>query len=100
MIDKIFMDRDFLSFFSEFHNFTFHSHHIELLHILLRLTRVEFWSGLTYSLDFQLGPEAGSSDGRAKKIALFLFHPFLPLALSIQQTSFLQPSVVNIHFRR
>lgn len=54
------------------------------------------------SLKFKikLGPEAGSTDCRAKKISSFLFHPFLPLALSIQQTLFLQPSVVNIHFRR
>ncbi|KAJ6878412.1 light-mediated development protein DET1-like [Populus alba x Populus x berolinensis] len=44
------------------------------------------------------GPEAGSLDGRTKKVSSFLFHPFLPLALSIQQTLFLQPSV-NIHFR-
>ncbi|KAF5452832.1 hypothetical protein F2P56_027795 [Juglans regia] len=53
------------------------------------------------SLKFKikLGPEAGSADGRTKKIASFLFHPFLPLALSVQQTLFLQPSVVNIHFR-
>lgn len=55
-----------------------------------------------YSLKFKIkpGPEAGSTDGRAKKISSFLFHPILPLALSIQQTLFLQPSVVNIHFRR
>ncbi|KAI9165764.1 hypothetical protein LWI28_019969 [Acer negundo] len=46
------------------------------------------------------GPEAGSMDGRTKRISSFLFHPFLPLALSIQQTLFLQPAVVNIHFRR
>ncbi|KAK0607886.1 hypothetical protein LWI29_022011 [Acer saccharum] len=46
------------------------------------------------------GPEAGSMDGRTKRISSFLFHPFLPLALSIQQTWFLQPAVVNIHFRR
>ncbi|XP_042488753.1 light-mediated development protein DET1 isoform X2 [Macadamia integrifolia] len=53
------------------------------------------------SLKFKIkpGPEAGGADGRAKKISSFLFHPILPLALSIQQT-FLQPSVVNIHFRR
>ncbi|KAJ1391261.1 Six-hairpin glycosidase superfamily [Sesbania bispinosa] len=55
-----------------------------------------------YSLKFKIkpGPEAGSMDGRAKKISSFLFHPILPLALSVQQTLFLQPSVVNIHFRR
>ncbi|XP_060197461.1 light-mediated development protein DET1 isoform X7 [Lycium barbarum] len=46
------------------------------------------------------GPEAGSTDGRTKKICSFLFHPILPLALSVQQTLFLQASVVNIHFRR
>ncbi|CAK8539274.1 unnamed protein product [Lathyrus sativus] len=55
-----------------------------------------------HTLKFKIkpGPEAGSLDGRAKKISSFLFHPFLPFALSIQQTLFLQPSVVNIHFRR
>lgn len=55
-----------------------------------------------YSLKFKIkpGPEAGSTDGRTKKISSFLFHPNLPLALSIQQTLFLQPAVVNIHFRR
>ncbi|KAB1218204.1 Light-mediated development protein DET1 [Morella rubra] len=54
------------------------------------------------SLKFKIkpGPEAGNMDGRTKKISSFLFHPFLPFALSIQQTLFLQPSVVNIHFRR
>ncbi|XP_059634555.1 light-mediated development protein DET1 isoform X2 [Cornus florida] len=54
-----------------------------------------------YSLKFKIkpGPEAGSIDGRTKKISSFLFHPILPLALSVQQTLFLQPSVVNIHFR-
>ncbi|KAK6921515.1 De-etiolated protein 1, Det1 [Dillenia turbinata] len=46
------------------------------------------------------GPEAGSMDGRTKRISSFLFHPNLPLALSVQQTLFLHPSVVNIHFRR
>lgn len=45
------------------------------------------------------GPEAGGSDGMPKRISSFLFHPFLPFALSIQQT-FMQPTVVNIHFRR
>ncbi|GAB2286504.1 acid phosphatase det1 [Dionaea muscipula] len=45
------------------------------------------------------GPEAGSGDGRTKKIS-FLFHPSLPLAVSVQQTLFLQQSVVNVHFRR
>ncbi|KAJ6885172.1 light-mediated development protein DET1-like [Populus alba x Populus x berolinensis] len=53
-----------------------------------------------HTLKFKIkpGPEAGSLDGRTKKVSSFLFHPFLPLALSIQQTLFLQPSV-NIHFR-
>uniref|UniRef100_A0A5B7A0W9 Putative light-mediated development protein DET1 isoform X2 n=1 Tax=Davidia involucrata TaxID=16924 RepID=A0A5B7A0W9_DAVIN len=53
------------------------------------------------SLKFKIkpGPENGSTDGRTKKICSFLFHPILPLALSIQQTMFL-PSVVNIHFRK
>lgn len=46
------------------------------------------------------GSEAGNVDARTKKVSSFLFHPFLPLALSVQQTLFLQPSVVNIHFRR
>ncbi|XP_073106300.1 light-mediated development protein DET1 isoform X2 [Elaeis guineensis] len=45
------------------------------------------------------GPEAGGSDGRPKRISSFLFHPYLPFALSIQQT-YMQPTVVNIHFRR
>ncbi|KAG9446436.1 hypothetical protein H6P81_012564 [Aristolochia fimbriata] len=45
------------------------------------------------------GPEAGGTDGRQKRISSFLFHPILPLALSIQQT-YLQPAVVNIHFRK
>ncbi|KAK3225896.1 hypothetical protein Dsin_005758 [Dipteronia sinensis] len=55
-----------------------------------------------HTLKFKIkpGPEAGSMDGRTKRISSFLFHPFLPLALSIQQTLFLQPAVVNIHFRR
>ncbi|XWS39637.1 hypothetical protein CRYUN_Cryun18bG0072100 [Craigia yunnanensis] len=48
----------------------------------------------------KIGPEFGSVDGRSKKISHFLFHPFLSLALSIQQTLFLPQSVVNIHFRR
>ncbi|XP_062170415.1 light-mediated development protein DET1 [Alnus glutinosa] len=55
-----------------------------------------------YSLKFKIkpGPEAGSTDGRTKKISSFLFHPFFPLALSIQHSLSPQPSVVNIHFRR
>lgn len=46
------------------------------------------------------GPEAGSLDARTKKISSFLFHPILPLVISIQQTMFFQSPVVNIHFRR
>ncbi|KAH7520868.1 hypothetical protein FEM48_Zijuj08G0191400 [Ziziphus jujuba var. spinosa] len=46
------------------------------------------------------GPEGGSMDSRGKRISSFLFHPSLPLALSIQQTLFMQPSAVNVHFRR
>ncbi|XP_023526408.1 light-mediated development protein DET1-like isoform X2 [Cucurbita pepo subsp. pepo] len=55
-----------------------------------------------YSLRFKIksGPEGGITDGRTKGISTFLFHPFLPLALSIQQTTYLHPSVINIHFRR
>ncbi|KAL5556179.1 hypothetical protein UlMin_038415 [Ulmus minor] len=55
-----------------------------------------------YSLRFKIkpGPEGGSTDSRAKKISSFIFHPFLPFALSVQQTFFLQPSAVNVHFRR
>ncbi|XP_020685394.1 light-mediated development protein DET1 isoform X2 [Dendrobium catenatum] len=45
------------------------------------------------------GSEASGSDARPKRISSFLFHPYLPLAISIQQT-FMQPTVVNIHFRR
>jgi len=43
--------------------------------------------------------EAGGQDSRPKRISSFLFHPFLPFALSIQQT-FMQPTVMNIHFWR
>ncbi|KAG0457111.1 hypothetical protein HPP92_021956, partial [Vanilla planifolia] len=46
------------------------------------------------------GPETSGSDARSKRVSSFLFHPYLPLAISIQQTSFMQPTVVNIHFRR
>uniref|UniRef100_A0A453EUW0 Light-mediated development protein DET1 n=1 Tax=Aegilops tauschii subsp. strangulata TaxID=200361 RepID=A0A453EUW0_AEGTS len=45
------------------------------------------------------GSDSGGSDSRAKRISSFLFHPFFPLALSIQQT-YMQPTVVNVHFRR
>ncbi|GKV00685.1 hypothetical protein SLEP1_g13338 [Rubroshorea leprosula] len=63
---------------------------------------IKFISRRRHILKFKIksGPEFGSTDGRSKKISSFLFHPFLPLALSIQQTLFLQPPVVNIHFRR
>ncbi|KAI3803175.1 hypothetical protein L1987_31324 [Smallanthus sonchifolius] len=55
-----------------------------------------------HTLRFKIkpGPEAGIADCRTKRISSFLFHPILPLALSVQQTLFLQPPVVNIHFRR
>ncbi|CAN0916039.1 Light-mediated development protein DET1 [Linum grandiflorum] len=45
------------------------------------------------------GPEAGNVDNRTRKASSFLFHPFLPLALSIQQSMHFPPSM-NIHFRR
>lgn len=45
------------------------------------------------------GPEAGNGDARAKRISSFVFHPYLPLVLSIQQTMFSQ-TWVNIHFRK
>ncbi|KAK1273764.1 Light-mediated development protein DET1 [Acorus gramineus] len=45
------------------------------------------------------GPEADVVDNRTRRISSFLFHPFLPFVLSIQQT-YMQPTVVNIHFRR
>ncbi|CAN8246662.1 unnamed protein product [Cochlearia groenlandica] len=54
----------------------------------------------TLKFKIKPGPECGSADGRSKKICSFLFHPYLPLAISIQQTLFMPPSVVNIHFRR
>ncbi|WOL08883.1 light-mediated development protein DET1 isoform X1 [Canna indica] len=41
---------------------------------------------------------SGMDSSRTKKISSFLFHPYLPLALSIQQT-YMQPTVVNIHLR-
>ncbi|GAV69101.1 Det1 domain-containing protein [Cephalotus follicularis] len=53
----------------------------------------------TLKFKIKPGPDAGSVDSRTKKISSFLFHPFLPLALSIQHTMFLQPAVMNIHFR-
>jgi hypothetical protein len=48
---------------------------------------------------YSVGLDSGASDSRAKRISSFLFHPFFPLVLSIQQT-YMQPTVVNIHFRR
>ncbi|GBG74929.1 hypothetical protein CBR_g19443 [Chara braunii] len=47
------------------------------------------------------GIEHGSSayDIRAKRVASYVFHPYLPFAISIQQ-SYLQPPIVNFHFRR
>ncbi|KAM7266229.1 hypothetical protein ACFE04_004126 [Oxalis oulophora] len=52
-------------------------------------------------LKFKIKPglDSGGVDGQTKKFSSFLFHPFLPLAISVQQTLFLQPSVVNIHSR-
>ncbi|XP_074562830.1 light-mediated development protein DET1-like isoform X1 [Curcuma longa] len=43
------------------------------------------------------GVDSSSADGRARRSS-FLFHPYLPLVLSIQQT-YMQPTVVNIHVR-
>ncbi|CAM6085593.1 unnamed protein product [Calypogeia fissa] len=52
-------------------------------------------------LKFKLspGPEHGANDGRTKRVASFIFHPIFPFAISIQQ-SFMQPSVINFHFRK
>ncbi|KAL0292392.1 UNVERIFIED_CONTAM: Light-mediated development protein DET1 [Sesamum calycinum] len=44
------------------------------------------------------GPESGNADTRTKKISSFLFHPILPLAISVQQTLFLQPAVFGLLF--
>ncbi|KAG7028693.1 Light-mediated development protein DET1, partial [Cucurbita argyrosperma subsp. argyrosperma] len=52
-----------------------------------------------FRYDEKVSPEGGITDGRTKGVSSFLFHPFLPLVLSIQQTTYLLPSVVNIHFR-
>ncbi|XP_039047718.1 light-mediated development protein DET1-like [Hibiscus syriacus] len=55
----------------------------------------------SHKFKIKTGPEFGSADGRSKRYSHFLFHPFLPLALSfIQPSLFLPPSAVNIHFRR
>ncbi|XP_042411975.1 light-mediated development protein DET1-like isoform X2 [Zingiber officinale] len=43
------------------------------------------------------GVDSSNADGRAKRSS-FLFHPYLPLVLSIQQI-YMQPTVVNIHVR-
>ncbi|KAK9001292.1 hypothetical protein V6N11_083079 [Hibiscus sabdariffa] len=54
-----------------------------------------------HKFKIKTGPEFGSADGRSKRYSHFLFHPFLPLALSfIQPSLFLPPSAVNIHLRR
>uniref|UniRef100_A0A1D1XKS6 Light-mediated development protein DET1 n=3 Tax=Anthurium amnicola TaxID=1678845 RepID=A0A1D1XKS6_9ARAE len=53
----------------------------------------------TLKFKIKPGPEAGVADNRTKRMSSFLFHPILPFALSIQQT-FMQPTVVNVHFRR
>ncbi|GFP82150.1 light-mediated development protein det1 [Phtheirospermum japonicum] len=46
------------------------------------------------------GPESGGTETRTKKISSFLFHPILPLAISVQQTLFMQPSVEVAVMRR
>ncbi|CAA7410958.1 unnamed protein product [Spirodela intermedia] len=53
----------------------------------------------TLKFKIKSGPEAGVADNRTKRMSSFLFHPILPFALSIQQTN-MQPTVVNVHFRR
>lgn len=47
---------------------------------------------------FDVGLETSGAEARTKKICSFLFHPYLPMALSIQQT-YMQPTVVNLHLR-
>lgn len=54
------------------------------------------WTYTTLIL-FYVGLDAGGADNRVKRSS-FLFHPYLPLVLSIQQT-YMQPTVVNIHLR-
>ncbi|CAD5187736.1 unnamed protein product [Musa acuminata subsp. malaccensis] len=51
-------------------------------------------------LKFKIKPglETSGAEARTKKICSFLFHPYLPMALSIQQT-YMQPTVVNLHLR-
>ncbi|KAL3675388.1 hypothetical protein R1sor_025336 [Riccia sorocarpa] len=53
------------------------------------------------SLKFKINPgsEEGSHDGRSKRVASFVFHPIFPFAISIQQ-SYMQPSIINFHFRK
>ncbi|GJP53322.1 hypothetical protein CLOM_g12473, partial [Closterium sp. NIES-68] len=52
-------------------------------------------------LKFKINPglESANPDARIKRVATYAFHPFLPFAISVQQT-FMQPSVVNFHFRK
>ncbi|CAA2982306.1 Hypothetical predicted protein [Olea europaea subsp. europaea] len=63
--------------------------------LLVLRFETDFLSGLIIT-DLKL--EALIVEG--KKICSFLFHPVLPLAISIQQTLFLQPAAVNVHFHR
>ncbi|BBN18247.1 de-etiolated-1 [Marchantia polymorpha subsp. ruderalis] len=54
------------------------------------------------SLKFKINPgsENGAHDGsRSKRVASFVFHPIFPFAITIQQ-SYMQPSVINFHFRK
>lgn len=53
----------------------------------------------TLKFKINTGLEFGSGDGRVKRAASFIFHPIFPFAISIQH-SFMQPSIVNFHFRR
>ncbi|XP_078446006.1 light-mediated development protein 1 / deetiolated1 (DET1) isoform X2 [Wolffia australiana] len=53
----------------------------------------------TLKFKIKSGFEGGVADNRAKRLSSFLFHPILPFVLSIQQTA-MQPTIVNIHFRR
>eukprot|EP00850_Spirogloea_muscicola_P009983 SM000057S18413 [mRNA] locus=s57:437159:441728:- [translate_table: standard] len=46
----------------------------------------------------QPGLEGGVQDARMKRVAAYFFHPTLPFAISVQQC-FMQPLVVNFHFR-
>lgn len=53
------------------------------------------------ALKFKINPgaELGPGDGRAKKVASFIFHPIFPFAITVQQ-AFMQRAVVNFHMRR